>query len=339
MAAAVRIWFVRTGVTRNARVRPLDVISDFVVDELPQLLAGQSQELLQASLSEMDRALTTIIYDHARTLERPHMSIACLDLAMLLHACEHRFQVRAPRLRSLLVELSQRLKRTPALSYEDVVLSNPLMDDPRLFSTGSIAAAEHDFLRIHAAIEFQHRVVLARLKVAMDAHASVTQCAEERDSLYQDIDAALSRAMGHWVELRHMPPESFAYFRDLYAAPPRSGHAGVSGRFSETMNSLRILVEGRHLLEVIPNYFDELLLNIQYYPSEGRTRLTNLIRAACMPEPGPAGCLEDLRRTHPLRFTGDLIARLRHYLDTAVNVHGRLVKRYLPHEAEAASGV
>jgi hypothetical protein len=301
---------------RTLSIRPLAAVSDFVVGELPAMLATTSCDDLRSRLLQIDAVITPDFRAACRGLPVESARIACLDLALLAQACEHRQIALPARLHLLFIDMTSRQARIPVMLYEDCVLNNPIDTDPRLFTCDEAGECERTFLDLHKRIEKALENILHHLAMLADEDrraAAIVECDESGKDL-----------VDYFKAFHAMPMELFLKFRNYYASPPNGRHLGVSGRFSESINTLRLRLEGPRIRWAIPDYFNELLENLQYYPSTGRARLLDAIEQAVMREDA---CIDPLARRHA--DVRDLAVRLRKSMDSMTGIHLHLVKKYV----------
>lgn len=301
---------------RAVLTRPLGIISDFVADELPAALEAPSNERLREHLTRLENAITSEFHAACLSLAPKAAKVACLDLGVLAHACGHAQVALPPRLHLLLLTMASRYARLPTMLYEDNVLNNPIDSDPRLFTSGETGECERTFLSMHQRIESAIEGILHRLFMLADL--------AQRDSIIRECDAGMKDLVKYFKAFNAMPAELFSKFRKYYGTPPNGRHLGVSGRFSESINTLRLLLEGRRIEWAIPNFLNELLENIHYYPSSGRTRLLAAIEHAVTQQ--DAYIDQFTRADSSVR---DMAAQLRRSLDSVTGIHLQLVKKYI----------
>jgi hypothetical protein len=295
--------------------RPLGDLSDFVVEAVPALLAGQA-DAFRAEVSRIASIADSAFFAETADLPEEQSRLACADMAILNQACGHAGIAMPANLAMLLVNIAGRRGRWPTVLYEDCVLNNPVDVDPRLFTAGDTGNCERDFLRLHRRIEDAIGTVIHHLTdMAGD---------ENRRALIAACDIHIKTATECFAAFHAMPRDLFAQFRGFYATPPNGRHLGVSGRFSESINTLRIMLDGKRIGWVIPTYFNELLENMGYYPSTGRKRLMNAIENAVIHDRTFIDSLavED-------EGVNRLAFRLRKFLDTATGIHFQLVKKFV----------
>ncbi len=305
-----------------------------MVNELPVYLSGGqcSKEEFVSRLNELDKTLNHETVEKFAGLELSEKRVACLDLSILYHTCQH-LDVSYPiKLYLLFQKISILLNRIPAMIYEDNILFNPISEDPRLFTFGDTASSEKDFLLIHSHIEETLEKIIEKLMPLLKKSEFAGLKSEQLVKIYMEMEDEIKKVKSLFLEMRHLPIEHFKKFRDYYAAPVSSKHHGVSGRFSETMNTLRILIEGKEILQIIPNYFNELLENQEYYPSISRSRVFNLVyRNVCSQDSDEKyfASLRELVNHNPQTILRSLVSSLRETLDSIVRVHYGLTQKYI----------
>lgn len=318
---------------RTKPTRPLGALSDFVVEEMPSLLAkgdhrGDHAALFAAALDEHSRAFTLSEPDTT------NLAIACLDLVMLGQACDHQRVPLPDALQQPLQSICQKLGRLDAFLYEDCVVTNPLDTDPRLFTTENAALAERDFLLGHAIIESllldaNARIIeiLIETKESADPGQTITTMVAEHGD---HVASSATKVRDVLHELRKMPLDDFARFRRFYMPSPRTGRPGPSGRYSANLYLLRVLVEGASVEAILPGFLDEMRSLYPYFARRDRDVLLSLLP----PESGVDGPLGSLRQLAglPCAQTSGLVPLLgvlRGALDVFSAIHFRLVKQNL----------
>ena len=295
--------------------RPLGDLSSFVVEAVPALLGGQL-DAFGAEVARIARIVDSAFFADTAELSEPQSRLACADMAILNQACGHAGVAMPANLAMLLANLAGRHGRWPTMLYEDCVLNNPIDVDPRLFTTGDTGDCERDFLRLHRCIEDAIGAVIR--------HLADMAGGENRLALIAACDLHIKTATECFAAFHAMPRDLFAQFRGFYATPPNGRHLGVGGRFSESINTLRIMLDGRRIAWVIPNYFNELLENMGYYPSTGRMRLMTAVENAVIRDRTfiDALAVQD-------EGVNKLAFRLRKFMDTATGIHFQLVKKFV----------
>lgn len=269
----------------RAPLRPLGAVSDFVALSMPSLLRGVREGALPRSAFGDALRLAAPAHVAAPDVDAMSMAVACLDLGLLQHACDHIGEAMPAHWVQRLHALCATMGRPPAFVYEDCVLNNPLESDPRLFCAGAAGASERDFLRAHQWVERE----LALALVCADA---LTACGDSAPGLRvarlraallayeRPLRDALARMEAAFSALRAMPVADFLAFRGYYAPSPRTGTPGPSGRFSARLFLLRFALEGASLLRRQPNIATEIVELNALYPRGDRERLLAWVDAA-----------------------------------------------------------
>ena len=158
----------------SLETRPLGVISDFVVQELPQTLSrirgGLPAYHLAHTADLLTRKLLTKTAQEA--LNHPHQAeLASLDLKMLESGIVHSGATPPAGLETLVNAFSATADQPPALTYEEIVIINP-PQDPRLFTQGEIGNSENAFYNGHRKIEGHLDKVIEGAKAGIDLLAA-----------------------------------------------------------------------------------------------------------------------------------------------------------------------
>lgn len=224
------------------RNRPLGVLSDFVVETMPLLLASDRAEFVR----QAHRVVASISAGSEFGIGDTR-SLASLDAKMLEVALGH-CEADIPALSELVNSLSS----TSALLYEEIVLGN-LECDPRTFTTGDVKESEMAFYAAHHQIELLLKEVIVTVKAAFAGEA---QC--DRGWLEEKLKGVFDLT-GQTVRVNK---EHFAQFRCYLGEHPVRHKKGPSGLFSHGMAALEILCRGRQLPEQRFMFLQE---NREYY--------------------------------------------------------------------------
>ncbi|WP_258768927.1 hypothetical protein [Bradyrhizobium arachidis] len=260
------------------RKRPLGRLSDFVVDELPQDIAQiKCSERPDEAVRALGRSIRAIVADTdydalLRGLPHSEFEVAKTDIQYLTNCAYHMsaFAGLHPRDAELTVgEGLSRLARLSrerqpgieVLSYEDMILTNPVQTDPRVYCLGVAGVEERDFCLGHQLIE-------GELQLAIDA------LLELRDVADADARQCLALCMKHLETANHvltrfhehMSPDLFGQFRVFYGKNPYKDRLGPSGRFSGRIVAASVLLIGEELFLQKPQFFSDLYRLSEYYP-------------------------------------------------------------------------
>ncbi len=126
------------------KIRPLGILSDFVVEKFPARIAAGDPHLAQE--------IENIIGDRQFTIPATQIEIARLDAIMIEAGLRMSGAKPGRKLQKLIGDLSRRTGQRPIISYQDIVLYNP-PGDMRTFTGGSTAKQEMDFYIGHQMIE------------------------------------------------------------------------------------------------------------------------------------------------------------------------------------------
>ncbi|GEC59072.1 hypothetical protein ABIF38_000236 [Bradyrhizobium japonicum] len=260
------------------RKRPLGLLSDFVTDELPHRVAEircseQPNEAVRLLGRSINAILSKADYD-AQLLSLPQsdFGIAKTDIHYLVN-CLYQMSAFAglnpmdagrtvgDPLNRLARLSCQQQPSIDVLSYEDVILTNPLQSDPRLYCLGAAGVEERDFCLGHQLIE-------GDLQSAMDA------LLELRDTLDVDARQCLTRCLKHldsaiYVLTRfheRMSLDLFGHFRAYYVKNPYKNRLGPSGRFSARMVAVSVLLMGEELFHQSLQFYRDIYRLSDHYP-------------------------------------------------------------------------
>lgn len=265
-------------IDRSERKRPLGPVSNFTVEQLPHCVAEiQRSERPNGAIKAFGRSVNAMIgeADYSGLLLRlPQcdFEIAKTDIQYLVN-CTYQMSAFAgldPSDAELTVgaELSrlasltcQRQPSVGVLSYEDMILTNPVQSDPRLYCLGAVGVEERDFCAGHQLIESELQSAMDALLDlrdlgGADASRCLTQCVARLESA-QDV---LTRFEDH------MSPELFSQFRAFYGKNPYRNTLGPSGRFSARVVAVSVLLVGEELFRQKPQFYWDLYRLSEYYP-------------------------------------------------------------------------
>ncbi|MGY8681523.1 hypothetical protein Q2941_27590 [Bradyrhizobium sp. UFLA05-153] len=268
---------VTDSIDSRRRKRPLGRFSNFVVDELPHSIAEiKGSERPDEAVRALGRAISAIVADTdydalLRRLPQSDFEIAKTDIQYLTNCAYHMsaFAGLHPGDAELTVgEALSRLARltrlrqpgVDVLSYEDMILTNPVQNDPRLYCLGAAGVEERDFCLGHQFIE-------SELQLAIDA------LLELRDAADTDARQCLALCVEHLetanhvlTRFEHMSPDLFGQFRVFYAKNPYKNRLGPSGRFSARIVAVSVLLIGKELFLQKPHFFTDVYRLSEYYP-------------------------------------------------------------------------
>ncbi|WP_353642740.1 hypothetical protein [Mesorhizobium sp. WSM2239] len=260
------------------RIRPLGNVSDFVADQLPHHIAEiKGSERPDETVKALGHSINTMIAGtdceaHLLNLSQSEFGVAKTDIQYLvncayqmsaiagLHPVDAELTVGEP-LRRIARLSRQRQPSIDVLSYEDMILTNPLESDPRVYCLGSAGVEERDFCLGHQLIE-------SDLQSAMDA------LLELRDAVGADADQCLALCVkslesANYVLERfyeHLSPDLFGEFRMFYGKNPYKDRLGPSGRFSARIVAVSVLLIGEELFHQKPQFYRDVYRLSEYYP-------------------------------------------------------------------------
>ncbi|MCC8942510.1 hypothetical protein H8A97_41500 [Bradyrhizobium sp. Arg62] len=205
------------------------------------------------------------------TLPRPELEIAKADIEYLVN-CMYMVSASAqlsPTEAELVVgDVLSRLAcvgrqlhpSTEGLSYEDMILMNPLQSDPRVYCVGVAGVEERDFCLAHQLIESELQSAMDALiglrdNTATDARGCLETCLDKLEtanyilSKFNDMSSAL-----------------FGEFRVFYGANPYKSRLGPSGRFSARVVAVSVLLIGEELFRQKPQFYCDLYRLSEHYP-------------------------------------------------------------------------
>lgn len=244
------------------KIRPLGKLSDFVIEELPKLLQDQGleKEFLRRErilLGNPDRFLRKL-----ESLNQEELAVARLDILMLEAALRF-IGCNSVTMTKIVNGLERITNRPPILTYEDIVLSNPVLDI-RVFTTGKVGRHEADFYIGHNVIEQKLGHVLELLnglRTSTIGKQVVELSVKQVHSLLDEV-IELTEVIGF-----SMDKEAFKQFRVYIGSKMAKDNKtvlekGPSGAFSAKVPLIDLFLKG-YLSEEHSNYVKE---NSRYFP-------------------------------------------------------------------------
>ncbi|RAZ92384.1 hypothetical protein DPM33_00230 [Mesorhizobium hawassense] len=265
-------------IDRRQRRRPLGTVSDFVVEQLPHYIAEiKGSERPDGAVKALGHSINTIIagadYEaHLLDLSHSEFGVAKTDVHYLVN-CVYQMSAAAgldrvdaeltvgEPLRRIARLSCQRQRSIDVLSYEDMILSNPLESDPRVYCLGSAGVEERDFCLGHQLIESDLQAAMDALLELRDAvGADAGQCLALCVKSLESANDVLARFY------EHMSPDLFSEFRVFYGKNPYKDRLGPSGRFSARIVAVSVLLMGEELFHQKPQFYRDVYRLSEYYP-------------------------------------------------------------------------
>lgn len=255
----------------ETKTRPLWRFSDFVVEELPQLLVNDIG-VIPSRAEEILRGLEPAILSSAHQSNR---ELALLDLKMaesaIIRTTDDDKHSRVPVILSNTVDwFCGDGLNIPALQYHELVEVNPL-SDMRTFSTGEIRQSEKLFYNSHRVIEHRLSRVLQVCEDFLSSPEPDSQYTHGYESMFDfaPIENVLNALRDR------MPTDHFMFFRKYISKPcPVRDFDGPSGAYSCRIPYLESLFWGNKLPKT---YVDDIRNKIIYYSPEGIQKLSKRI--------------------------------------------------------------
>ena len=318
--------------------RPLGRFSDFVVAELPASLTairkGRSDYSNLNELShELIEGLTPDVMATA-TATQDNADLALLDLLIMDNALV-RTTGPNPKLTALDDSLAAANDRPPIITYEDVVLTNPLYTDCRLHTNEEIGLSERDFYIAHREIE-------GDLDVLIDTSKEVIYILKQDDlNTIGNVAEMLHTAGLRWVDInarmellwKAMPKEHFITIRDYFLShpirttPDGEKYKGPSGAFTAKIPVFEILFAGETMKPEQFHYFKD---NEMYFPRKGREEIQDALQY--LEEGSTLTQLASLLGNPPILKTE--LDQFDHYLNQFRGMHYAGIKHQIPGAVE-----
>ncbi|MFB9980659.1 hypothetical protein ACFSOZ_18950 [Mesorhizobium newzealandense] len=265
-------------IDRRERKRPFGPLSNFVADQLPHCIAeikasarpGEAVKALGRSINAM--IAETDYEAQLLNLPQSEFGVAKTDIQYLvncayqmsafagLHSVDAELTV-GEALRQLARVSRQRQPSIDVLSYEDMILTNPLQSDPRVYCLGSAGVEERDFCLGHQLIESELQSAIDALLALRDAvGADARQCLAVCVERLESANYVLARFY------ERMSPDLFGQFRVFYGKNPYKDRLGPSGRFSARIVAVSVLLIGEELFHQKPQFYMDVYRLSEYYP-------------------------------------------------------------------------
>lgn len=252
--------------------RPLSILSDFVVEELPVILRTIDSE-------ESQLFLTTRTEKLIKLLENQPICdnvISLLDLTFL-EAAFYANQLEIPQgLISLTNSYANHFCLPPMLTYELIILVNP-SHDLRLFSLKETGEHEKLFYQCHKNVEANlYPLATFLLGIAIENKFDPKSLRQLR-TLVPKIKAAVEQML----ELKsQMSASEYEIFRRYFTKHPIRGFPGASGAYSALFPTLDQLLrveiaEVRFKEELLPQTEVTGMTNIAMYEKAKKWRIWN----------------------------------------------------------------
>lgn len=258
--------------------RPLGKFSDFVVLGLPASLTAIREGIAIPSvfheLSDgLIEGLSSDIITRATSTPKS-ADLALLDMLVMDNALV-RTSLPNSKLSALIETLAAANGRPPIITYEDLILINPLDMDCRLHTDGKVGSSERGFYVAHREIEEDLDILINTSK------ESIARLEREGLSSITEVSEMIHTAGLRWVNINErmdflwneVPKDHFTAFREYFMSHPSRKnpdgevYKGPSGAFTAGIPVFEILFAGEKMKPEQFNYFKE---NEIYFPRKGR---------------------------------------------------------------------
>lgn len=231
------------------------------------------------------------------------------------------------------------LNRPPVLTYDDVVVSNPVKS-PRTFTAGAVGASEAGFYEKHLEIE-------AALAPAVNSLEDVRRALSIGDLTCRGVDleaaqTAVKSGMGTLVDnMRALLPSSpdrpddpglnkdhFDIFRRYFMTHPETGLPGPSGLFSPGIALLDLTVGKTNLAKGA--YLDQLRGYLNLYPITERAGIAQILKS------DRYRCLGSLARSANHTEAQGLVSTAVEGLEVFRRLHMKAATQHIPTDTGSA---
>ncbi len=251
-------------------IRPLGQISDFVASKMQ----------VETGVEEFDPDLINQVDENLKILNKQcmegarkfldgvsHPDIALLDLLLLKTFYKVYLQKTNQDLNVLIDLIAFHNQRVPQLTYEDLILINPLDKDPRVFFKGKIANDESDFYRWHNLIEQKFEPVIHAVFDVLEKCDEWSFWDEENKMLIETFNHERQAAMVLLGKFHRIDSKDFLTFRKSFVKDEEKNLRAASGAFSAWIPILDISIWLASLDNANPRYMDAVM---NLYPRDGR---------------------------------------------------------------------
>ncbi|WP_245267679.1 hypothetical protein [Mesorhizobium sp. WSM1293] len=265
-------------INRRLRIRPLGMVSDFVADQLPHRIAEvKNSERRAEAVKALGRSIDTMLagedYEaNLLNLTQSEFGVAKTDIQYLVNIA---YQMSAfaglnhddaelavgGRLRRIADLSCKQHPSIDVLSYEDMILTNPVESDPRVYCLDSAGVEERDFCLGHQLIERDLHFAIDTLLILRDeAGADARQCLTLFLEHLESANYILTRFHDS------MSPDLFGEFREFYGKNPYKNRLAPSGRFSASVVAVSVLLVGQEIFRQKPQFYRDVYRLSEYYP-------------------------------------------------------------------------
>lgn len=264
------------------KIRPLGAISDFVtwpmkqksLDDMPSF--DGINEILHIIKKEADK-FASDRWAYLYALKDP--DIALLDLLYIKTFLKKKYDKSDGSLELLVDNIAEHNWRIPWLTYEDLIIINPIDNDPRTFFTGKLGYSELEFYKGHNIIEQHFDVAITSLWELMDM---LDNSDSWQDNMQAKADVFLDawrNCMKYLWKFHKLSKDDFTWFRGYFISDDKRWYRWPSGAFSPGVPLIDITIWLNSLDTANPWYLDE---NLRFYPKlskihieQARDRLNN----------------------------------------------------------------
>ena len=241
-----------------SKTRPLGTLSDFVVEELPQLLV-EDPAVIPQKVEVFLRKLVDNNQIHKAYFENRELCLLDLkfcEVAMIISKLE------VPLILTNAVDFFCSGINIPGLQYHELVRVNPIAD-MRAYSTGEIRETEIMFYNAHRTVEDR----LSFLVSSVDDFLADKQNNRQLLSGYHEM-MDFNPIRERFIKLHGMTEGHFPFFRQFISKPcPVRQVDGPSGAYSWRIPYLELSFWGSKLPE---SYLQEMKEKGKYYSANGR---------------------------------------------------------------------
>lgn len=302
--------------------RPIPYLSGYVAEVLPVYVWQKEKfSLLHAEAVKIMGKVEVIgalveLLDSTNVEEK---EIALLDLKFLDTALYFCNQPVIPELRAFIKNFADSLGLPMVLTYEELIMVNP-MTDLRTFGSGEeMRLNEALFYVTHNAYEPHAERMIAILQKIIDANGQM-----DTEELLEQFEAEQKNAVQTAVCVKSPQLDTYIFnlFRGFLGARPDFDCSGPSGAFTASIPIIDLLYSGNHLPK---DRFDFYKKNMIYYPRPAHSFMQSTMEKI---KTGGYTDLIDLAEHSPsCKKLADVCYR---FLTGFRNMHLKMVEEHLP---------
>ncbi len=260
--------------------RPLPHVSDFVLEKLPHLISSIESDLDEKSkLKKISDLFNTIeklfveicINDLEKIINSKTFRLSVLDIKMCAMVIWHNGYKDLPiSLSNILESICRVTGDSHILTYEDIILENPVNDIRTFFTKENIGLNEELFYRAHQLIEDKILQVAMLVRNAIALRYISEESVINIESLMKEANDITSKLT------KELDKQHFVIFRKYLSAT--ANLKGPSGAFSGTYPLIDLYWRGSS--DIFKVNRDRYRTDNMYFPSFQRKEIYQLVETS-----------------------------------------------------------